>query len=167
MPGGDRRPFLLRVGADGTRSVSWRMRLLIWLLPVLFLGAAVLLAGAQGLARLTMVPGQGEVVLVRSWPGDGPLDRGVILYAPVFRYVWSDGKPTEASAGLAHADWDFPVGSLHPIRFDPGEKRDVRLDGAHNWVLAGVIGLLGAVLILPAGLAELALRRWRNGGAAT
>jgi len=153
--------FFLRRLPDGQREISWRVWVLVWVLPVLFLLAAVLLALWEGYRHLATVPGQGQVVRVYARPGETVFDKGVTNYSPVFRYQWSDGQMTEASTGASHPDWNFEIGTRHEIRYFPGGKADVVLEGAHNWFVAWVIGLIGAVAVVPAALASLALWRWR------
>lgn len=160
------QPYLLRETGEGVREISWRMWVLVWVVPVAFGLAALWLVVEAGYKRLATVPGEGEVVRVYAWEGETLFDRGQVNYAPVFRYVWSDGAPTEASVGMSHPGWNFPVGSRHAIRFFPGRKADVVLPGAHNWAVAAIIAAIAAVCVLPALWATRALRRWRAAGAA-
>jgi hypothetical protein len=158
--------YLLRTLADGRRQVSWRVWVLIWVTPVLF-GLATLLLVAEATYKLSAtVPGEGEVVRVYSWPGETWFDRRQMNYSPVFRYEWTDGTMTEASSGASHLDWNFGIGERHAIRYFPGSRRDVVLPGPHNWFVAKVIGLIGGVLVLPAALASRSVRRWQSRGTA-
>lgn len=160
------QPYLLREAPDGRRLVSWRMWVLVWVVPACFAMGALWLAIEAGYKRLATVPGEGEVVRVYAWEGATPFDRGAVNYAPVFRYVWSDGQATEASVGMSHPDWDYPVGSRHAIRYFPGRKADVILPGRHNWAAAQVIAAIAALCLLPAAWGTWRLRRWQAGGAA-
>jgi hypothetical protein len=151
---GLRRQYLW-TDETGQRRAGWRVPFFIWLVPVLFAVAAVLLA-AQTLWRQSVtVPTTGEVVRVYDWDGD---------YGPVYRYTWTDGTETEATAGVSSPNWNFPIGSTHPIRYFPGEKRDVVLEGPHNWFVAGVIGAIALGLGLISLYAQLRLWRWLRGG---
>ncbi len=156
--------FLLRTLADGRRQVSWRVWVLIWVAPVLFVGAAVLLSLEAAYKLSATVPGEGEVVRVYAWPGETWFDRGKTNYSPVFRYQWTDGTMTEASSGVSHPDWNFAIGERHAIRYFPGAKRDVVLPGPHNWFVARVIAIIGGALVFPAALASLAVWRWQRRG---
>ena len=158
------RPFLTEETAEGVRLASWRVWFFIWLVPVAFAAAAVILGMATGLRYLATVPGEGEVVRVYSQAGETVFDRGVTNYAPVFRYEFAPGEETEASAGMAAPGWNFEIGSRHAIRFDPKVKGDVMLPGRHNWVVAWIMALIAAVLALPALWAHLRVRRWQRGG---
>lgn len=111
------------------------------------------------------VPTEGEVVRVYSWPGESPWNRGVMEYAPIFRYVWTDGTETEASGGYRDPDWNFEIGSRHAIRYWPDRKTDVVLEGRHNWFVAKVIAVMAVILVFPALAIHLAVQRWRNRGA--
>lgn len=148
---------------DGRREVSWRVWLLIWLLPGLFGLAAAWLAFDTAVRLARYQPATGEVVRVYDWPDEapwaGPDDR---LYAPVFRYTWSDGAATEASAGLSRRAWNLPLGSRHAILFDPYRKADVMLPGPHNWIVPGVIAAIALVLVAPAFYVHRRVRRWQR-----
>ncbi|MDA7430365.1 hypothetical protein PGB28_18035 [Primorskyibacter aestuariivivens] len=163
MPLFSQRYFLRETG-DGRRLISWRVWVLVWVAPALFALAFVVLLGEAAYKRLATVPGEGEVVRVYAWEGETWFDRGTTNYAPVLRYVWSDGKPTEASTGMSHPDWNFEIGSRHMIRYFPGAKADLVLPGAHNWSVAWVIGAIAAVLLLPALWGTWRLKKWQAGG---
>lgn len=162
MSGG--RYYLWRTLPDGQREIGWRLWVLIWVAPVLFAAAAALLLAVAAYSLATSRPTTGEVVRVYGWEGETPFDRGRINYAPVFRYIWQDGEPTEASVGMSHPDWNFAVGSTHEIRYFPGRKSDVILPGFHNWQVGLTILAIAAVLTLPALWATGWLRRWRRQG---
>ncbi len=156
------RPLFWRNGPE-RRAVGWRVWFLIWLAPGLFVGAAVLLTGVEAVRVAAMASTQGEVVRVYERVGDTPFDHGVALYSPIFRYVWSDGQPTEASVGHAHPDWNFEVGSRHEIQYFPEQKADIRLPGRHNWSVTETIAIIGLILVLPALWAHRRSRRWLAG----
>lgn len=158
------RPYMWRELPDGRREVSWRPWVLIWVIPVLFLGAAALFVAEATWKLMATTPTTGTVVQVYAWPGETIFDRGVTNYGPVFEYAWSDGEMTRAGVGNSHPDWNFEVGSRHQILYFPGSKKNVVLPGPHNWFVAAVIGGIGAVLLAPALFAAHRLRRWRNSG---
>lgn len=134
----------------------------LWVLPatVAAFAAAAMLAEVRVLVHWQRA--EAEVVRIHSFAGTGPFDRGQPQFAPVFRYVWTDGQPTEASVGMRHPDWNFAPGTRHEIRFHPGYKRDVALPGTHNLVLPGALAGLALVLALP--LALIGRRRSRRRG---
>ena len=159
------RPYFWRTLPDGRREVSWRVWVLIWVAPALFAmaGAGMLLIEAY--RHLASVPATAEVVRVYAWDGETIFDRGSKNYGPVFRYVWSDGLPTEATSGMSDPDWNFDIGSTHDIRYFPSVKANVVLPGAHNWYPGLIVGAIGLVLAVPAARATQAMRRWRETGA--
>ena len=156
------RPFLYEETAAGERIVSWRVWLLIWLVPALFGVTALGLAAGAAYRQATTVPGEGEVVRVYAWEGETPFDRGVTNYGPVFRYEFKPGEMAEASTGMSSPDWNFEVGSRHAIRFNPKRKGNVMVPGRHNWAVAGVIGLIALVTALPAWWGHVRVRRWQR-----
>jgi hypothetical protein len=158
------RPFLFEETEAGERVVSWRVWLLIWLVPVLFAGAAIVLAGQTFWQIERSVAGQGEVVRVYAWPGETLFDRGTTNYSPVLRYENTPGEMTEASTGMSHPAWNFEIGSKMEILYTPGYKGNVMLPGPHNWAVARVIGLIALVTAVPALWAHRRVRRWQKGG---
>jgi hypothetical protein len=144
--------------ASGQRHASWHVTVLVWVAPVVFaLGFATM--AAEAIVRTVMtVPTTGEVVRVHDWNGE---------YSPVFRYVWSDGRVTEASSGLRDADWNFEIGSIHAIRYFASSKRDVVIVGAHNWYVAGWIAFFGLFLAVLSAYAQGRVNSWLRGGSVT
>jgi len=141
---------------EGRRLASWHVYVLLWLLPVIFaLATAALFAEAIWKTTAT-VPTTGEVVRVYDWDGN---------YGPVFRYTWTDGSVTEASTGNSSPDFNFPVGSLHDIRYFADRKADVVLVGPHNWFVALVIGAITLGVSLFSLYGHARLRRWLRSGA--
>ena len=107
----------------------------------------------------------GEVVQVYSWESWNPWDGETTDYSPVFRYLFSDGNPTEASTGQSSPNWNHEIGSKHNILFDPTIKTDVKQDNFEQlWALPVTIGAIGMVLLIPALIAAWFLLRWLRGG---
>ncbi len=156
------RPFLWRTRADGTREVSWRLWVLIWVLPGLMTGAGTAMLVIEAYRHLATLPTQAEVVQVHAWEGETIFDKDVTNYGPVFAYEWTDGTITRASSGMSSPDFDFAIGSLHEIRYFKGHKGNVVLPGWHNWLPGLIVGALGLVLTLPATWITLLVRRWRG-----
>lgn len=141
---------------SGVRHASWHVAALIWVAPVVFaIGVAVLLFEAVVKTTMTVAT-TGEVVRVYDWDGN---------YSPVFRYTWTDGTATEATSGQSDPDWNFPVGSEHAIRYFPEAKRDIVIEGAHNWAVPGWIALIALPILLLSAYAQSRVNRWLRGGA--
>lgn len=156
-------PYLWRE-RDGRREVSWRLWVLIWVAPVLFALAALWLVLEVMLFTAGAEKVEGEVVRVHAFDGWTPTEGRTTLYAPVLRYTWSDGQPTEASAGQSSANWNFPIGSRQAIWARQDRKDDVMLANFEAmWGVAAVIAGIGLVLCLSALWATARLRRWRAG----
>ena len=155
------RPFLWR-DSGGTREASWRAWLLIWLAPALFALAAAALAVEATVRTVLATPVEARVVQVYSWPSTDPWTHGTMQYAPVFAWTDDAGRERRASVNLRRAGWNLPVGSTHTVLVPPGGG-DVALPGPHNWIVAGVIAAIAAVLALPALWLHLRLRRWLKG----
>lgn len=154
--------YLLRTNPDGKRHASWRIWVLIFLLPTLFLGAGLLLAwdtyGFISKAERTT----GEVVKVYAWPSSTP--GAAKDYSPIMRYRFSDDDITEASTGQSSPNWNYAIGSKHEILFDPSVKSDVRLNNFEQlWALPVTIGGIGLVLLIPSLLGAFLVWRWLNG----
>lgn len=148
--------YLWRV-RDGTREFSWRLWGLVWVTPVVF-ALAVLWLSVEALVKTRLYhEAEAEVVHVYRWEDT----KGV---APLLRYTWADGAVTEATPGLRHKDWDFPVGSRRIIRFNPWWKTNVVLPGPHNWFVAKIIMLFTVVTGVISGYVTLRLWRWRAKG---
>ena len=130
----------------------WAAQRLVFLFSVLCIAAAALFLVETIYFQLRAQKTQGEIVRVYKRQGDNFMDRGKTLYAPVFRYIWSDGKPTDASAGQAFAN-RFSIGEKHTILFDPSTKTDVRTTRFDQlWALPVTlvsIGIVTWLLALP------------------
>ncbi|MCO6382319.1 DUF3592 domain-containing protein [Oceanicola sp. 502str15] len=153
--------YFIRTRHDGHREISWRAWTLIWVVPVLFLGAAALTALQALTAPWGKVEAVGEVVELREYEGWSPLEGEVTNYAPSFRYTRGDGREVTASAGMSHSEWNFPVGSRKTILYDPDTNGDVYLPGPWHWILPGALAALGLATALPALILSLVLLRWR------
>ena len=104
----------------------WTAQRLVFLFPVLCLAASLAFFGESAWFQLNAKRTQGEVVQVYEWKNDSWVYGGDKVYGPVFRYTWSDGKPTRASTGQSFSH-RFTEGERHTILFDPSQKGDVRL----------------------------------------
>ncbi len=156
------RTFLWRTTPDGRREIGWRLWVLVWVAPVLFVLAGVILVAWEGWRHMTFVPAEGEVVRVYEWEGDGMFGKGSKTYGPVFRYTWTDGAETEASTGMSYTDARFAVGDRMEIRYHPNRKTDVLLPGLVNFAAGLIVMAIGAVLSVVALLGTLRLLRWKR-----
>lgn len=157
--------YFLRTLPDGRRQISRRVWILVWVVPVLFLLAAAWLTLEVYIIRDATVETEAEVVRVYSWEGETIMDRGEMNYSPSFRYVWTDGKPTEATAGMSHPDWNLAVGSRHTIRYYPDAKRDIVFRDNAGFAIAGIIALIGLAVLPFSLIGTWLLLRWRRAGA--
>ena len=158
--GGQR--YLLRTNPDGTRQVSWRWWVLVWVLPVTFAAGLIYLGVMVLQVQATIQVTQGEVVKVYEWGNDAPqfFYPGDKIYSPVYRYTWTDGTQVEATAGTSHTDWNFPIGTVKDIRFYPDRKDDITLAGPSEWWVVKVIAVLTALALIPALVGTWWTRRW-------
>lgn len=156
--------FLIRTRRDGSREASGTMWFLIWILPVLFAVAAIGLTAQTLYLQAVTVETTGTVVRVYEWDSDNPFDEGPKVYGPVFRYTWTDGKPTEATAGVSSSLWNFPIGTERPIRYHPGSKENIIVVGPSEWLVARVIAILTILTAIPALIASFVLRGWLRRG---
>ncbi|MHA6324324.1 DUF3592 domain-containing protein [Roseivivax sp. CAU 1753] len=141
--------------------------MLIFLLPVLFLGTAAALALESYIFVANAERTKGEVVRVYSWEGWNPWDGATTDYSPVFRYRFSDTEMTEASTGQSSPNWNFDIGTTHDILFDPDLKRNVRqVRFEQLWALPVTIFLIGLICLIPAAIAAFFVIRWLKGGRA-
>ncbi len=124
---------------------TWRLKLLVWLLPMLTLGAGLLWAVASFMWLSNAVETTGTVTKVYAWEEDG----APTLYSPEFSYIWSDGEATIGTLGLSSTDFNFEVGSEHTVLYDPDNKGILRFPGfVFNYFGPMVILAIGAMFAL-------------------
>jgi hypothetical protein len=160
--------YLLRTNADGTRQASWRIWVLVWLLPAVFLGACGYLTIETLYLRSATVETEGEVTHIYRWENDAPqvFYPGEHVYSPRFKYTWTDGNATEATPGRSHPGWNFEIGSRHVIRYDPDEKGDVIVAGPTEWLVLRYILWFTAGCTVLSLIGHLLVRRWLGKGLA-
>ena len=130
----------------------WLAQRLVFLFPALCFAASLLFFGESLLFQLNAEETEGEVVRVYEWDNDSALFGGPKVYGPVFRYVWRDGSPTEASTGQSFSH-RFQEGDRHTILFDPMVKGDVRLTWFEQlWALPVALLAISLVTLPPAWL---------------
>jgi hypothetical protein len=151
---------------QGRRHVGWRVWLLLWVFPALFAVATLLLGSVALVQTFGWERGEAYVRQVYAWEGETPFDRGVMQYSPVLCYVWTDGAETCATPGQRHRDWNFEVGSLHAVLYDPSERGQVRLaEVGQQRMLPLAIGGIALGTALLALFGHVRLRRWQRGEA--
>lgn len=120
----------------GTRN---RVRILVFVTPVLFTAAALFLAveaiSFQSAAERTT----GRVVHVYDH-GDGS-------YSPVLAYTTSRGEEIDrAGLWVSSGDYDFPLGTELAILSDPDDPWTVRLNDFQSvWGLPATIGAIAVI----------------------
>jgi hypothetical protein len=117
----------------------------VFLFPVLCFVASLAYFGESVAFQVTAQKTEGVVVRVYEWDNESSIYGPPKVYGPVFRYVWSDGNPTEASTGQSFSH-RFEEGERHTILFDPRTKGDVRL----TW-FEQLFALPTAVLVIALG----------------
>ena len=140
--------------------------MLVWVTPVVFVLAVIYLIAEVMILRATTQVTTAEVVHVYAWENDAPqiFYPGDMIYSPRYRYEWTDGTMTEATAGWSHTDWNFAIGSTHQIRFDPDVKDNVILAGPVEWWVARTVARIGAWTFLPALVASIVAWAWLRRG---
>lgn len=160
--------FLLRTRSDGKREASWRLWVLIFVLPVLFLLAAAALwaeafAYTQRAERI-----EAEVVHVYEWEGWTPWTGPTTNFGPVFAYEHEPGLKFEGTVGQSSPNWNFPIGSRHTLLSDPAVRGAIRLNNFEMlWALPTTTGAIGLGLLALALTATLMVHRWLRGGVLT
>ncbi|HFQ15721.1 MAG TPA: hypothetical protein ENK41_05140 [Rhodobacteraceae bacterium] len=170
LPGSDlhRKAWLLWVRPDGRRDVSWRMWVLVWILPVAFGVSALALAGEAYYRTSFSTPVLGVVDKVYAWPGTIPFTgRQVTNYSPRFVYTDAEGREVRATSGSSHPSYDFPVGTEMEIRYFPGRNANIVIPGPLNWFVAKVVALVALACLPLSLLGWWWLRRWQRKGQPT
>ncbi|WP_425102127.1 hypothetical protein [Tropicibacter sp. S64] len=162
------KPYFVRTNPDGTRQISWRVWVLVWVLPVCMMGGGVveLLLSDWHVRRGVTVTG--TVERVYEWDNDIPkfLSDAPKTYSPVFRYTEPGGRETGASSHMSDPSLNLAVGSQHEIIVFPGEDRDAIVPGSHVYAAGWIVLKLGVMLVLPSLVLSLLLWRWKRRGAA-
>lgn len=136
---------------------TWKTKLLVWMMPVMFLLVALILLFSSFMWVINASETTGTVTEVFEWQADNAVENGLVLYGPVFEYQWSDGSLTTGALGLSSPEYNFEIGSEHSILFDPLIKGNVRLPGfMFNYLLGAIIMSVAAMF----GLISLVLWLW-------
>ncbi len=143
--------FFFRKTVGNTTVPTWRTKLLVWMMPILFLGAGMgwLVSSYLWVANATETTGIVTNVIAQT-----AADSADIFYNPEFSYTWTDGTETKGALGLASPEFNFEIGSEHSILFDPAVKGNVRFSGfSFNYfgpfvifAISGMFALISLVL---------------------
>ncbi len=137
--------FFFRKTVGDVTVPTWRTKLLVWLLPMLTIGAGLLWAISSFMWLNNAVETTGTVTKVYTWEQEG----GPTLYGPEFSYMWTDGTETIGTLGIASPEFNFEIGSEHTVLYDPAQKGMLRFpDFAFNYFGPVVIIAFGAMFAL-------------------
>jgi len=160
-----RRDYLWTDSA-GRRHIGMNIWILTWVFPVLLMAAALLyflaVTADYRMARDTT----GTVVQVYQFEGETIFDRGEMQFVPVFEVVDETGRTRRLTPEMRHADWNFEVGSVHPLRVARQAPTRVLLGDGVPSLIPFWIAVIALVSSVPAGLLSWRLIRWRRAGAA-
>ena len=156
--------FWVTTDAEGNRHIGSVLWGLLGAVPTAMLAVSAFLLFNLFEETFRYERTMGEVVEVRSFVSTAPWNRGTTEYVPVFLYTWTDGASTRAGVNLASASYNFPIGSRHEILFNPDRRDDVRIAGAHNWIVPGGFAALTLLTLVAFGVLHRRLRRWEAGG---
>jgi len=134
---------------EGHTSPSWITRLLVWLMPVLFLAGGLLWLISSFMWVQNATETVGIVSQINILVPEDTLETENTLYNPAFTYTWTDGTETIGILGMSSPEFNFEIGSEHTILFDPELKDTVRFPGfASNYLGATLILVNGALFAL-------------------
>ncbi|MFW2541908.1 hypothetical protein ACN2XU_04640 [Primorskyibacter sp. 2E107] len=161
------KAYFLHTRGDGTRQISWRVWVLVWVLPVCMIGGGLIELLLQTYHLSQGVRVTGTVERVYEWDNDIPwiFSDEPKTYSPVFQYSLPDGREAGASSHMSDPSLDFEVGSAHEIIVFPDQDRDVMVPGPHVHAAGWIVLYLGFALCVPAVLASLLFWRWKARGA--
>ena len=156
------RGFFFRKTVGDVTVPTWRTKLLVWMMPILFLGAGMgwLVSSYLWVANATETTG--TVTKVYAQKASNSADT---FHNPEFSYAWTDGSQTIGALGLASPEFNFEIGSEHTILFDPAIKGNVRFPGfTFNYFGPTVVLAISAMfalisLVLWAGVKAIARKR--------
>lgn len=140
------RGFFFRKSASGQTVPTWGTKLLIWIMPVLFLGAGMgwLASSHSWVANARAAEAVVTAVATMDTAGNDP-----VYYIPEFEFALEDGSKATAKLGLASPDFNFEIGSKHEILYDPVAGGPVRFPGfAFNYFGATLVLAMSAMFAL-------------------
>jgi len=137
--------FFFRRTVGNTTVPTWPLKILVWMMPVIFIGIGFgwFISGYLWVSNAAEAIGTVTKISTHSTEG------GQALYIPEFSYIWTDGSHALGTLGLASPDFNLEIGSQHNILFDPTLKGTLRFPGiAFNYFGAIVILIIGAMFTL-------------------
>lgn len=143
--------FFFRKTVGNVTVPTWSAKVLIWTMPILFLGAGL----AWFVSSYLWVANAEETIGIVSKINSQAIDDTQVLFNPEYSYAWTDGSQTLGALALASPEFNFEIGTEHSILFDPSQKSDVRFPGF-------VFNYYGAIVILSIGtmFALISLLLW-------
>jgi len=141
--------FLFRKTVGDVTVPTWRAKLLVWMMPILFLGAGLGWLVSSFMWVSNAQETIGTVTQVYEQGTNTATDGTDVFFSPEFSYTWTDGSQTIGALGLSSPEFNFEIGSEHAILFDPSQKGNVRFPGfAFNYFAAIVILAISAMFAL-------------------
>lgn len=138
-------------GPDGIRRPSTGVKVLVFMVPCMFLALGAALAFVSYTFVSSAVSAQASVVTYAALPGGG--------YTPFLEFT-TDGGVVSTELGGAIDEATLPTGSDVLILYDPEMPANVRLTGfTYNYGFALMVIGIGAVLFLVAWLGWIILSR--------
>jgi len=141
--------FLFRKTVGDVTVPTWRAKLLVWMMPILFLGLGLGWLVSSYMWVSNAKETIGTVTQVYEQGTNTATDGTDVFFNPEFSYAWTDGSQTIGVLGLSSPEFNFEIGSEHAILFDPSQKGNVRFPGfAFNYFGAIVILAISAMFAL-------------------
>lgn len=138
-------------GPDGVRRPSAGVRVLVFMVPCMFLALGMALAFVSYTFVSNAVTAEASVVTYAALPGGG--------YTPFLEFT-TDGGVVSTELGSPIDEASLPTGSDIPVLYDPEMPANVRLTGfTYNYGFALMVIGIGVVLFLVAWLGWIILSR--------
>ena len=141
--------FFFRKTVGDVTVPTWRTKVLVWMMPILFLGAGLGWLVSSFMWVSNAQETIGTVTQVYEQGTNTATDGNDVYFNPEFSYTWTDGSQTIGALGLSSPEFNFEIGSEHTILFDPSQKGNVRFPGfSFNYFGAIVILAISAMFAL-------------------
>lgn len=140
----------------GTRRTPGPPRWLAWLFLLIGLGAA----GGAGIAvwleldfRGRSAEAEGRIVQMIQRANTSGTGSRSATWTPVFAFRTPDGKEVRVEAGFSSSPPCCAVGDRVTVRYDPANPASAQMAGfLSSWLVATILGGMGAVFLLIGGL---------------
>ncbi|MBL1437424.1 MAG: DUF3592 domain-containing protein [Rhodobacteraceae bacterium] len=138
--------FFFRKTVGNTTVPTWRTKVLVWGMPIVFILAGIVLLASSFMWMNSAQEATGTVVRVTQYDDSFS---GDTLYLPVFSYIWSDGTLAESSLAAPSPALKYEIGDMHTILFNSERKEEIRISDTLSQYLIGLIILaIGAMFSL-------------------